>query len=230
MNSDKFWKSLWWLCGFPTQHLCLLRNVNKSNASTLWGLASCTPAEKNLFWDKTRQPRTGTPRTKASSSLPRLLHAMRITSLAPVSPYLPPPPAHSLGFCPRGAKKNIYMNMLMKTYEFVWVCVIRGVLLWQEDSWYAKLKGCFIIHMWRWRHRIWSWVLLQNKGLNFDLQSRELYFNHDFIQSFTLSAQSPQKGLPALCPVQLCCFLPQQAPKATAADTLQALETKYVVP
>lgn len=91
---------------------------------------------------------------------------------------------------------------------FIWICWWKRINLFGSVSsgvyCYGKRivdmqswRAAFIVHMWRWRHRIWSWVLLQNKGLNFDLQSRELYFNHDFIKSFILSAQSPQKGFRA---------------------------------
>lgn len=131
----------------------LRRTVNRSNSSTLCGLA-CTPVEKNLFWDNTGQPRTppAAPCTNASSikSLLRglLLLAMKIIGLAPGSPYPPPAPAHSLGLCSRGERKNIDMNVFMKPYEFG--SVSSGVLCYDKRIFDVRgWRAAFIVHIWR---------------------------------------------------------------------------------
>lgn len=171
-------------------------------------LASCTAAERNLFWDNAGQPRTLMP-----------LHAQRPPPLCyedcPFTPWklsallLCPLifhlPQHILRLCSRSARKNIYSNVLMQPYEFVWVCVIRGVVLWQGDIEYARLVGCFYCtHVEVKSQDPVIRMLLWNKDLNFDLQSWELHFNHGFIKKLYPFCSVTSERFPWSC--ILCCF------------------------
>lgn len=65
---------------------------------------------------------------------------------------------------------------------FIWMCLCNrmnlygsvpsGVFCYGRRIFNMKVwRAAFIVHRWRESHRIQCWVLLQNKGLNFDLQS-----------------------------------------------------------